>query len=422
MSVEPATAGELAANGGADGDVAVSVRNVYKLFGGDEQAALEMAREGASREAVQETHGSVLALSDVSFDVKRGELFIVMGLSGCGKSTLVRCINRLIEPTAGEVWLGDHEVTSLSASDLRQLRRTDLAMVFQHFGLMPHRNVLDNVCWGLEVNGVERRRRRERAEEALTAVGLGGWGANMPDQLSGGMKQRVGLARALALDAPVLLMDEPFSALDPVIRRDLQDELSALQERVHKTIIFITHDLSEAVRIGDRIAIMRDGAIVQLDSPTDVVLNPADAFVRDFTKEVRLQSMVTAESIMHELPRVVRGDRLASEALDDIVADDRVHAMIVDGAGRYLGVESGARLRRAVRDGDPPVGDLPLTATDAVTGDTVLDDLVAHGLRAAHSIPVVDGDGMLVGEIPLEALAEAMTSDESAGANGADDG
>ena len=421
MSAEPATVGVESA-GDAGGDVAVSVRGVYKLFGGDEQAALEMAREGASKEAVQEAHGSVLALSDVSFDVKRGELFIVMGLSGCGKSTLVRCINRLIEPTAGEIWLGDHEITSLDSRDLRQVRRTDIAMVFQHFGLMPHRNVLDNVCWGLEVNGVERRRRRERAEESLAAVGLGGWGTSMPDQLSGGMKQRVGLARALALDTPVLLMDEPFSALDPVIRRELQDELSALQERVHKTIVFITHDLSEAVRIGDRIAIMRDGAVVQLDAPTDVVLNPADAFVRDFTKEVRLQSMVTAATVMRALPRVVRDDRPASEVLDDLVADDRAHAMIVDANGRYLGGVGGPMLRRAVRDGDPPVGQLPLRAGDAVTGDTVLDDLVAHGLRAAHAIPVVDDEGVLLGEIPLEALADAMASDEAAGANGANDG
>ena len=417
MSAEPATADDPVPTDA--NDVAVSVRGVYKLFGGDEQAALDQARGGASKEEVQEAHGAVLALSDVSFDVKRGELFIVMGLSGCGKSTLVRCINRLIEPTAGEIWLDDREITSLDSGDLRQVRRTEISMVFQHFGLMPHRNVLDNVCWGLEVNGVERRRRRDRAEEALAAVGLGGWGASMPDQLSGGMKQRVGLARALALDAPVLLMDEPFSALDPVIRRELQDELSALQERVHKTIIFITHDLSEAVRIGDRIAIMRDGRVVQLDAPSDVVLHPADAFVRDFTKEVRLQSMVTAETVMRALPRIVRDDRPASEVLDDLVADDRVHAMIVDDGGRYLGGVGGPQLRRAVRDGDPPVGELSLLAGDAVTGDTVLDDLVAHGLRAAHAIPVVDDDSVLVGEIPLEALAEAMSSDESAGANGA---
>ena len=415
MSAEPATADDPAPTG-ANGDVAVSVRGVYKLFGGDEQAALEMARGGSSKEEVQEAHGSVLALSDVSFEVKRGELFIVMGLSGCGKSTLVRCINRLIEPTAGEIWLDDREITGLDGRGLRQVRRTEISMVFQHFGLMPHRNVLDNVCWGLEVNGVERRRRRDRAEEALAAVGLGGWGASMPDQLSGGMKQRVGLARALALDAPVLLMDEPFSALDPVIRRELQDELSTLQERVHKTIIFITHDLSEAVRIGDRIAIMRDGRIVQLDAPSDVVLNPADAFVRDFTKEVRLQSMVTAGSVMRDLPQVERHDRLASEVLADLEVDDRTYAMIVDGEGRYLGSVGIPRLRRALRDGDPPAGDLPLTTGDAVPDETVLDDLVAHGLRADHAIPVVDADGVLVGEIPLEALAEAMSS---AGANGA---
>ena len=262
------------------GETAVSVRNVYKIFGGSEEGALSRALTGTSKEAIQELHGAVLALAGVSFDVKRGELFVVMGLSGCGKSTLVRCINRLIEPSAGSVWLGDREVTAMSEDELREVRRSEIAMVFQHYGLLPHRSVQENVAWGLEVNGVEKGDRRERAEASLAAVGLSGWGARMPDQLSGGMKQRVGLARALAQDAPVLLMDEPFSALDPVIRRDLQDELVKLQEELHKTIIFITHDLNEAVRIGDRIAIMRDGAIVQMGGPSDVVLSPADDFVR----------------------------------------------------------------------------------------------------------------------------------------------
>ena len=238
------------------GETAVSVRHVYKIFGGNEEGALARAMTGTTKEAIQEQHDAVLALSDVTFDVKRGELFVVMGLSGCGKSTLVRCINRLIAPSAGEIWLGDREITAMDEEELRELRRSEVAMVFQHYGLLPHRSVLDNVAWGLEVNGVEKRRRYQRADEALTAVGLDGWGDRMTDQLSGGMKQRVGLARALAQDAPVLLMDEPFSALDPVIRRELQDELAKLQAELHKTIIFITHDLSEAVRIGDRIAIM----------------------------------------------------------------------------------------------------------------------------------------------------------------------
>ncbi len=396
-----------------EGETAVSVRNVYKVFGGDEEAALSRALTGTSKEAIQELHGSVLALSDVSFDVKRGELFVVMGLSGCGKSTLVRCINRLIEPSSGKVWLGEREITAMSGEELRELRRSGLAMVFQHYGLLPHRSVLENVAWGLEVNGVEKRDRRERADESLEAVGLKGWGDRMPDQLSGGMKQRVGLARALALDAPVLLMDEPFSALDPVIRRDLQDELAKLQAELHKTIIFITHDLNEAVRIGDRIAIMRDGVIVQMGDPSEVVLSPANDFVRDFTKEVRLQSMVTAASVMREATSTARADQLASEVLAALEAEERMHALVVDPRQCYVGSVGLHQLQRALQDGDAPVGSLSRQADAAVARDTVLDELVPRGLRSEHPIPVIENDGTLAGEIPLEALATAMAADES---------
>ena len=394
------------------GETAVSVRHVYKIFGGNEEGALARAMTGTTKEAIQEQHDAVLALSDVTFDVKRGELFVVMGLSGCGKSTLVRCINRLIAPSSGEIWLGDREITAMDEEELRELRRSEVAMVFQHYGLLPHRSVLDNVAWGLEVNGVEKRRRYQRADEALTAVGLDGWGDRMTDQLSGGMKQRVGLARALAQDAPVLLMDEPFSALDPVIRRELQDELAKLQAELHKTIIFITHDLSEAVRIGDRIAIMRDGAVVQLDEPSEVVLSPANDFVRDFTKEVRLQSMVTADSVMREPTSTARDDQMLSEVLATLEEEDRNHAVVVDGDRCCVGSVSVHQVRHALReDGDQAVGSLPMTEDDAVPRDAVLDELVPLGLRSDHPVPVVDEDGTLVGEIPLEALATAMEPD-----------
>ena len=353
-------------------------------------------------------HSSVLALADVTFEVKRGELFVVMGLSGCGKSTLVRCINRLIEPSSGEVWLGDREITGMDEAELRELRRSEVAMVFQHYGLLPHRSVLENVAWGLEVNGVEKRHRRERAEEALEAVGLKGWGERMTDQLSGGMKQRVGLARALAQDAPVLLMDEPFSALDPVIRRELQDELAKLQAELHKTIIFITHDLDEAVRIGDRIAIMRDGAIVQMGEPSDVVLSPANDFVREFTRDVRLQSMVTAASVMRAPTSTARAEDLASEVLAALEREGRMHALVVDREGRYAGTADLLLLRHGLEGGDGPVGSLALEQESAVVEEAVLDELVPHGLRSDHPIPVLDGTGALVGEIALDALAQAM--------------
>ena len=402
-----------------DSDTAVSVRNLYKVFGGNEEGALSRALTGTSKEGIQELHGSVLALAGVSFDVQRGELFVVMGLSGCGKSTLVRCINRLIEPSAGEVWLGDREVTAMSEDELREVRRSEIAMVFQHYGLLPHRSVQENVAWGLEVNGVEKQSRRERAEAALVAVGLDGWGERMPDQLSGGMKQRVGLARALAQDAPVLLMDEPFSALDPVIRRELQEELAKLQEELHKTIIFITHDLDEAVRIGDRIAIMRDGAFVQMGGPTEVVLSPANDFVREFTKDVRLQSMVTAGSVMQAPTSTAHADQLTSQVLAELEAEERNHALVVDGDQRYVGSVRLYQLRNALQDGDQPVGSLPLERDGAVMRDTVLDELVPRGLRSDHAIPVLDDEGALVGEIPLEALARAMAADEAGEATGA---
>ncbi len=402
-----------------DSDTAVSVRNLYKVFGGNEEGALSRALTGTSKEGIQELHGSVLALAGVSFDVQRGELFVVMGLSGCGKSTLVRCINRLIEPSAGEVWLGDREVTAMTEDELREVRRSEIAMVFQHYGLLPHRSVQENVAWGLEVNGVEKQSRRERAEAALVAVGLDGWGERMPDQLSGGMKQRVGLARALAQDAPVLLMDEPFSALDPVIRRELQEELAKLQEELHKTIIFITHDLDEAVRIGDRIAIMRDGAFVQMGGPTEVVLSPANDFVREFTKDVRLQSMVTAGSVMQAPASTAHADQLTSQVLAELEAEERNHALVVDGDQRYVGSVRLYQLRNALQDGDQPVGSLPLERDGAVMRDTVLDELVPRGLRSDHAIPVLDDEGALVGEIPLEALARAMAADEAGEATGA---
>ena len=402
-----------------DSDTAVSVRNLYKVFGGNEEGALSRALTGTSKEGIQELHGSVLALAGVSFDVQRGELFVVMGLSGCGKSTLVRCINRLIEPSAGEVWLGDREVTAMTEDALREVRRSEIAMVFQHYGLLPHRSVQENVAWGLEVNGVEKQSRQERAEAALVAVGLDGWGERMPDQLSGGMKQRVGLARALAQDAPVLLMDEPFSALDPVIRRELQEELAKLQEELHKTIIFITHDLDEAVRIGDRIAIMRDGAFVQMGGPTEVVLSPANDFVREFTKDVRLQSMVTAGSVMQAPTSTARADQLTSQVLAELEAEERNHALVVDGDQRYVGSVRLYQLRNALQDGDQPVGSLPLERDGAVMRDTVLDELVPRGLRSDHAIPVLDDEGALVGEIPLEALARAMAADEAGEATGA---
>ena len=301
---------------------------------------------------------------------------------------------------------------------LLQMRRSKLAMVFQHFGLMPHRSVIDNVTWGLELAGVGRRKRRERASEALEAVGLGGWEGNMPDELSGGMKQRVGLARAFAMDAPVMLMDEPFSALDPVIRRDLQEELVQTQAAMHKTIIFITHDLSEAANIGDRIAIMRDGAIIQSGTPTDVVLHPKNAFVKDFTKDVRQYSLMTAGSVMGEVVHVVNEDSDVSEVQEKLIEDDLGYALVVDRDGRYIGTARLQRINAALRSGVKKIGDVTLSVDPAVSRDTVLDELVPYGLRSNHSVPVVDDEGVLIGEVELDVLAEVMDPTTDTDGNG----
>ena len=260
-----------------------------------------MAIAGATREEIQSATGSVVAVRDVSFHVAPGETFVVMGLSGSGKSTLIRYVSHLVKPTEGRVEVCGTELTTADGTVLRNLRRQKMAMVFQHFGLFPHRNVVDNVAYGLEVQGVERQKRQDRARELLDTVGLDGWGDHYPQQLSGGMQQRVGLARALAVDPEVLFFDEPFSALDPLIRRDMQDELIDLQYKLQRTLVFITHDFTEALKLADRIAIMNDGAFVQVGTPVEILTNPANEYVRAFTQDAPVAKVLQAYSLMRDL-------------------------------------------------------------------------------------------------------------------------
>jgi glycine betaine/proline transport system ATP-binding protein len=271
----------------------ISVTGLWKIFGQREHRILGTPAAALSRAELRESTGCVAAVRDVGFEVAPGEVFVVMGLSGSGKSTLVRCLARLIEPTAGKVRIGGSDVTAAGPKGLRELRRHRIAMVFQHFGLLPHRRVIDNVAYGLEIQGVRREDRHARAESILALVGLEGCEDLYPDQLSGGMQQRVGLARALAVDPDVLLFDEPFSALDPLIRRDMQNEVIRLHHEVGKTLVFITHDLAEALKLGDRIAIMRDGEIVQTGTPEQLVGAPADAYVSDFVRDIPKADVLT---------------------------------------------------------------------------------------------------------------------------------
>ena len=312
-------------------------RDVWKVFGPHAARVMRDLDANASRKEVQERTGHVIGVQNVSFAVQEGETFVVMGLSGSGKSTLVRCISRLIEPTAGEVLVDGTDVVKMTDSQLIDLRRHKMSMVFQHFGLFPHRKVIDNVAYGLEIRGVPKAQRLGKAQEAVELVGLGSWEQHYPRELSGGMQQRVGLARALTVDPEIMLFDEPFSALDPLIRREMQDELLKLQAVVRKTMIFITHDFLEAIKMGDHIAIMKDGVFVQVDTPENVVAHPVDEYVREFTEDVPRHKVLTASKIMSNGTATVSPDDAVGSALERMRVNGQTAAFVVGANGEYLG-------------------------------------------------------------------------------------
>ena len=315
---------------------ALHVDGLWKIFGPRADRIINTPDAQLPRKELQEKTGHVIGIRDVSFDVEPGEVFVVMGLSGSGKSTLVRLLTRLIEPTAGTVELYGEDLTAMNDKALLETRRTKVSMVFQHFGLLPHRKVVDNIAFGLEVRGENRGGRRDRAQEMVDLVGLSGYENNFPDQLSGGMQQRVGLARALAADPEVLMFDEPFSALDPLIRRDMQNEVIRLHREVGKTMVFITHDLAEALKLGDRILIMRDGEIVQVGTPDEVVGAPADDYVRDFTSDVPKSHVLTLKWVMRQPDGlavdgpILRSDQIVRDAAR-VVLDHHGPCRVMDG-------------------------------------------------------------------------------------------
>jgi glycine betaine/proline transport system ATP-binding protein len=331
-----------------DSDPALKVDGLWKIFGSRADKIIGTPDADLSRKDLQEKTGCVMAVKDVSFEVSPGEVFVVMGLSGSGKSTLIRMLTRLIEPTAGSVRLGGEEITSCDEKALRDLRRKRVGMVFQHFGLLPHRQVIDNVSFGLEVRGEDRSSRRERAQEMVDLVGLSGYERSYPDQLSGGMQQRVGLARALAADPDVLLFDEPFSALDPLIRRDMQNEVIRLHDEVGKTMVFVTHDLAEALKLGDRILIMRDGEVVQVGRPDEVVGAPADDYVRDFVSDVPKSHVLTLRWVMRD-PKPGEAEGAPSLPADTIVREAARAVLAADGPVRVV---EGDRIVGVVDDED----------------------------------------------------------------------
>ena len=322
---------------------AIEVRNVWKVFGqGSPDEAIALAKAGSTRQDIITTIDQTVAVRDVSFSVARGETFVVMGLSGSGKSTLIRCLSRLIDPTAGEVLLNGEDLLAMDDEQLREVRRGKISMVFQHFGLFPHRKVIVNIAYGLEVQKVDKATRHARATEVLNIVGLDGWADRYPQQLSGGMQQRVGLARALAVDPEILLFDEPFSALDPLIRKEMQDELIRLQKTMQRTIIFITHDFAEALRLGDRIAIMKDGSFDQVGTPEEIVSNPATPYVREFVNDVPRAKVlsvgtVTVSGTAPEGARTVSASSRI-ESIIPMLLDNDEAIRVVDENGSTVGV------------------------------------------------------------------------------------
>ena len=386
----------------------VDVRGLWKVFGDKPERALDPAYSTKSRSEIQDELGLVVALRDVSFRVYQGQIFVVMGLSGSGKSTLVRTLIRLVEPTRGSVNIDGEDVLSYSPGQLMQFRRQKIAMVFQNYGLLPHRSVVDNVALGLEIRGIDKETRYRMASESIETVGLGGWEDYRPREMSGGMQQRVGLARALAVNPDMLLMDEPFSGLDPLIRRELQDELISLQTKLHKTIVFITHDLNEALKVGDRVAIMRDGEIIQEGSPEEIVTLPTDEYVTEFVQDVSRAKVVQAKAIMQESAVVVY-ERQGPRAAVHIMDTHNLEAVFLIGGDFSLrGVLTKDRAISLVDEGRRNLQDVEVDPATTTTPDAFIDDIIPIAAQSSHPIAVVDDTQALLGEIRRATLLAGM--------------
>ncbi|MDT0269908.1 glycine betaine/L-proline ABC transporter ATP-binding protein [Streptomyces sp. DSM 44915] len=385
----------------------IEAKGLTKIFGRKPQRGVRMLAEGTDREQLRR-EGLTAAVINATFDVQPGEIFVVMGLSGSGKSTLIRMINGLLEPTDGTLRIGGEDVTHLSAAGLREMRRTKVSMVFQHFALLPHRTVGENAAYALELRGVNRADRQRAGEEALALVGLKGWGGHLPSELSGGMRQRVGLARALAAGTDIMLMDEAFSALDPLIRKEMQDQLLELQSELGKTILFITHDLNEAMRLGERIAMMRDGRIVQVGSAEEILNEPANDYVSQFVADVDRTRVLTAGAVM-ERPVAVVGPKTGPKAAHRLMREHQTQALlVVSNDRRVRGVVYEEDIAEAVRAG---VEALPLRTEGVaqVSPDDFLADLFQHAAATRAPLAVVNEAGALVGIIPRVTLLSALT-------------
>ncbi len=388
----------------------ITVENVSKVFGKKTTQALEMLKEQKSKQEILKETGATVGVNNVSFTVEEGEIFVIMGLSGSGKSTLVRMFNRLIDPTKGDIYIDDENLSKMDKKALRQVRREKLSMVFQNFGLFPHRTILENTEYGLEIQGVDKTERQQKAQKALDNAGLGEYKDQYPNQLSGGMQQRVGLARALANDPEILLMDEAFSALDPLIRREMQDELIELQSKVKKTIIFITHDLNEALRIGDKIALMKDGSIVQIGSPEEILTNPANDYVEKFVEDVDRSKVLTAENIMQRPETLNIKNHGPRFALEQMRSEGISSILVVDSQRNLLGYITAEDASDARKNNITTIENILKKDIPTVTRTTSMNDIFSVIHDATTPVAVVD-DGKLVGIIVRGAVIAALAGE-----------
>lgn len=395
----------------------IKVNQVTKIFGKNPKKVIDMLDRGFSKQEILEKTGMTVGVNKASFEVRPGEIFVIMGLSGSGKSTLVRMLNRLIDPTAGEILINGKNIVKMSKEELLNLRRKTMSMVFQRFALFPHRTVLENTEYGLEVQGVGKAEREKKAMESLEMVGLLGYEHSRPDELSGGMQQRVGLARALANDPEILLMDEAFSALDPLIRKDMQDELLELQETVKKTIVFITHDLDEALRIGDRIALMKDGSIVQIGTPEEIMINPANEYVERFVEDVDLSKVITASYVMNHRPETITLDKGPRVALQ-LMKDRGISTIyIVDRKKTLLGAVSAEDASRAIPQ-NQSLDDIMIRDVPTVLPDTLLHDLLDIVGTTSIPLAVTDETKRLKGIVVRGAVLGALAGKRRHSENG----
>lgn len=397
----------------ADREVCVQVVDLWKIFGENPQRVVDDPElRAAPKTTILEKTGCVVGLRNVSFDVHRGEFFVLMGLSGSGKSTLIRNIIRLHEPTSGSIFIDGDDIVQYDDEQLANLRRHTTGMVFQHFGLLPHRTVIDNVAYGLKVRGVPQDERYEKARVYIEKVGLKGWEHHLPSALSGGMQQRVGIARALTGDPEILLLDEPFSGLDPLIRRQMQDELIELQAELQKTLLFVTHDLHEALKVGDRIAIMRDGEIIQIGTPEEVVTSPSDAYVRQFVQDASPAKVLTARNVMEQPPILLyswQGPKAALQILRDANVDS---AFVVARNARLLGMVTVEGLVRLIRKRGTYLSealDREMVTCDA---EAVVEDLVPLVASTRYPVAVVDEEQRFLGEVYVSTIIASMIQEQ----------